>query len=158
MKVSDFLDLLKVLRARLASFGQTWDVIEIEGNESPVENVEIYDSVLDFYEILKTNQPKMFTDALNKCILGVQRCSWKALNLTTEEVAKQLKYEISKGKMKKGLMAAIVKEAPVQEKSNKQKKREERAKMLEKRFKNKNKNKNNGRFGEKRKQLRKKAY
>jgi hypothetical protein len=71
MKVSEFYNLLKVLRARLLTFGQTWDVIEIEGNEAPVEDVEVYDNVLDFYETLKTNQPKMFTETLNRCILGV---------------------------------------------------------------------------------------
>lgn len=84
--------------------------MEIEGNEAFVEDVETYDRVLDFYELLKTNQPKMFTDMLNRCILAVNRCSWKALELTQEEVMNRLNYDIKKGKMRSNLKASVVTE------------------------------------------------
>ncbi len=149
MEVKEFYDLLKVLRARLATFGQTWDVVEIEGNEAFVENVEVYDHVLDFYELVKTNQPKMFTETLNKCILAVQKNGWKALNLTDEEVAKQLAYHLKKDNMSKVLKSGVTQEVEPVKISNKQKKREDREKMLQKRHKKK---KTFSKFNEKEKQ------
>lgn len=100
----EFYDLLKVLRGRLASFGQGWDVKEIEGDEAHVENVEIFDSVLDFYELVKTNRPKMFTEVLNKCIVAVARGSWRALNFSEQEVEEQLKYDMRKGRLSGSLL------------------------------------------------------
>jgi hypothetical protein len=119
MNPNEFYDLLKVLRGRLSNFGQNWNVTEIEGNEAPVASVEIYENVLDFYEMIKTNQPKMFTEVLNKCILAVQRCSWRALTLSEEEVTKQLDYEMKKGNMSSSLVAGITQEQEPVKKSNK---------------------------------------
>ena len=129
-----FYDLLKVLRGRLASFGQGWDVKEIEGDEAHVENVEIYDHVLDFYELVKTNRPKMFTEVLNKCIVAVSRGSWRALSLSEKEVEEQLQYDIRKGKLKANLIGQVASDENQEPRiSNKQRKREEREKMLKKR-------------------------
>ena len=82
--------------------------------------MEIFDHVLDFYELVKTNRPKMFSEVLNKCIVAVSRGSWRVLNLSEKEVEEQLKYDMKKGNLSKNLLDQITsddKEEP--QKSNK---------------------------------------
>lgn len=148
-----FYDLLKVLRGRLAKFGQGWDVKEIEGDEAHVEDVESYDHVLDFYELVKTNRPKMFSEVLNKCIVAVSRGSWRVLNLSDKEVEEQLQYDIKKGRLSENLKGQVASDENQEPQiSNKQRKRQEREQMLKKRFQKK---KDVGRFSDYRKKEKK---
>lgn len=58
---------MKILRNRLDAFGQKWDLADIEGNEKAVNEETDFDSILDFYELLKNNNPQLLQTIMEKC-------------------------------------------------------------------------------------------